>query len=238
MSARTVAALVSGLDDSLPANRKVREGTQHPDRHAPCADINEQVKALQAGQQAIISVDTKKEAWGGDFQNRGREWPPTGQPEKVRVDDCIDQDLGQAIPDGVYDVTHHEGWVSVGVDHDPAEFAVASIKRWWYHMGRVVYPKAAEFLIIAEGGGSHGRRTKWWKRELQQLAHDTGLKVAVSHFPPGTSQWNKIAHRLFASITQNWRGRPLLTHEVMVNWIGSTTTRSGWRIKADLDTKT
>jgi len=238
ISERKVAALLIGLDYSLQANRKVREGTQHPDRHAQFAYINEQVKAFQARQQPISSVDTKKKEFVGDFKNRGREWQPPGQPEQVRVYDFLDKDLGQAIPYGVYDVTHNEGWVSVGVDHDTAEFSVASIKRWWYHMGRVVYPKAEELFIIAEGGGSHGSRTKLWKRELQQLANDTGLNVAVSHCPPGTSTWHKIEHRLFAYITQNWRGRPLLTHEVIVNLIGSTTTRRGVRIKAELDTKT
>jgi hypothetical protein len=238
LSERKVASLLTGLDYSLQANRKVREGTQHPDRNAQFEYINEQVKAFQARQQPIISVDTKKKELVGDFKNSGREWQPTGQPEKVRVYDFIDKDLGKAIPYGVYDVTHNEGWVSVGIDHDTAEFAVASIKRWWYHMGRVVYPKAEELLIIADGGGSNGSRTKLWKRELQQLANDTGLKVAVSHFPPGTSKWNKIEHRMFAYITQNWRGRPLLTHEVIVNLIGSTTTRRGLRIKAELDTKT
>ena len=206
-----------GLDYRLQANRKVREGPPHPDRKAQFAYLNEPVKAFQARQQPIISVDTKKKEFVGDCKNRGREWPPTGPPEQVRVSDVIDQDLGKAIPYGVYDVTHHAGWVSVGVDHDTAEFAVASIKRWWYHMGRVVYPKAEELLISADGGGSHGRRTKLWTRELQQLANDTGLNVAVSHFPPGTRKWNNIEHRMFAYITQNWRGRPLLTHEVMVN---------------------
>jgi hypothetical protein len=238
ISERKVAALLTGLDYSLQANRKVLEGTQHPDRNTQFEYINEQVKAFQARQQPIISVDTKKKELVGDFKNSGREWQPTGQPEKVRVYDFMDKDLGKAIPYGVYDVTHNEGWVSVGVDHDTAEFAVASIKRWWYHMGCVVYPKAEELLIIADGGGSNGSRTRLWKRELQQLANDAGLKVTVCHFPPGTSKWNKIEHRMFAYITQNWRGRPLLTHEVIVNLIGSTTTRRGLRIKAELDTNT
>jgi hypothetical protein len=238
ISARKVSALLTGLDYSLQANRKVREGTQHQDRNAQFEYINEQVKAFQARQQPIISVDTKKKELVGDFKNSGREWQPTGQPEKVRVYDFMDKDLGKAIPYGVYDVTHNEGWVSVGVDHETAEFAVASIKRWWYHMGHVVYPKAEELLIIADGGGSNGSRTRLWKRELQQLANDAGLKVTVCHFPPGTSKWNKIEHRMFAYITQNWRGRPLLTHEVIVNLIGSTTTRRGLRIKAELDTNT
>jgi hypothetical protein len=227
ISERKVAALLRGLDYRLQANRKVLEGMQHPDRNAQFEYINEQVKAFQARQQPIISVETKKKEFVGDFKNRGREWQPTGQPEKGRVYEFIDKDLGKAIPYGVYDVPHHEGWVSVGVDHDTAEFAVASIKRWWYHMGRGVAPKADELLIIADGGGSNGSRTKLWKRELQPLANDTGLKVAVSHFPPGTSKWNKIEHRMFASITQHWRGRPLLTHEVLGHLIGSTTTRQG-----------
>jgi hypothetical protein len=238
MSERKVAALLTGLDYSLQANRKVLEGTQHPDRNAQFEYINEQVKAFQARQQPTISVDTKKKELVGDFKNSGREWQPTGQPEKVRVDDFLDKDLGKAIPYGVYNVTHNEGWVSVGVDHDTAEFAGASIKRWWYHMGRVVYPKAEALLIIADGGGSNGSRTRLWQRELQQLANDAGLKVTVCHFPPGTSKWHKIEHRMFAYIMQNWRGRPLLTHEVIVKLIGSTTTRRGLRIKAELDTNT
>jgi hypothetical protein len=216
----------------------VREGTKQPDRHAQFAYINAQVQAFQARHQPIISVDAREKEFVGDCKNRGREWPPKGPPEEVRVYDFMEKELGKAIPYGVCEVTHHGGWVSVGVDHGTAEFAVASIKRWWYHMGRMVYPKAEELLIIANGGGSNGRRTRLWERELQQLANETGLKVAVSHFPPGTSKWNEIEHRMFASITQNWRGRPLLTHEVIVNLIGSTTTRSGLRIKAELDTKT
>jgi Rhodopirellula transposase DDE domain len=238
LSERKVAALLKGLDYRLQANRQVREGTQPPDRHAQFDYINEQVKAFQARHQPIISVDTKTKAFVGDFKNSGRAWQPNGHPEEVRVHDFMDQDLGKAIPYGVYDVPDNEGWVSVGVDHETAAFAVASITRWWYHMGRVVYPKAEELLISADGGGSNGRRTRVWKRELQQLANDTGLKVAVSHFPPGTSQWNNIEHRMFAYITQNWRGKPLLTHEVIVNLIGSTTTRRGVRSKAELDTKT
>jgi len=237
ISERKVAELLHALDYSLQANRKANELSKHPDRNAQFEYINEQVKAFQARQQPIISVDAKKKELVGDFKNAGQEWQPKGRPEQVRVYDFANKELGKAIPYGVYDVTHNEGWVSVGVDHDTAEFAVASIRRWWQHMGALIYPDARELLIIADGGGSNGSRTRLWKRELQKLANVTGLQVSVCHFPPGTSKWNKIEHRMFAHITQNWRGRPLSTHEVIVNLIGSTTTRKGLRIKAELDTQ-
>lgn len=238
MSERKVAALLKSLEYRLQANRKVNELAQHPDCHAQFEYINEQVKAAHARHQPIISVDTKKKALVGDLKNSGQEWQPKGQPEKVRVYDVVEKDLGKVIPYGIYDVTNHEGWVSVGVEHDTAEFAVASIKRWWQRMGRVVYPTAEELRIIGDGGGSHGSRTRVWKRELQPLATETGMNVSVCHFPPGTSKWNKIEHRMFAHMTQNWRGRPLLTHAVVVNLIGSTTTQKGLRIKAELDPQT
>lgn len=238
VSERKVAALLHSLNYSLQANRKANELTQHPDRNAQFEYINAQVKAFQAQQQPVISVDTKKKELIGDFKNAGQEWQPKGQPEKVRVYDFMDKKLGKAIPYGVYDVTNNEGWVSVGINHDTAEFAVATILRWWQQMGVLVYPKADALLIIADGGGSNGSRTRLWKRQLQQLADVTGLHISVCHFPPGTSKWNKIEHRMFAHITQNWRGRPLLTHEVIVKLIGSTATRTGLRIQAALDTKT
>lgn len=237
ISERKVAALLRQMDYSLQANRKANELSTHPDRNAQFEYINEQVKAFQSRQQPIISVDTKKKELVGDFKNAGREWQPKGRPEKVRVYDFADEELGKAIPYGVYDITHNEGWVSVGVDHDTAEFAVASMTRWWYHMGALLYPTAQELLIIADGGGSNGSRTRLWKCELQKFATMTGLQVVVCHLPPGTSKWNKIEHRMFAYITQNWCGRPLLTHEVIVNLIGSTTTRQGLRIQAELDTQ-
>lgn len=238
VSERKVAALLQSMHYSLQANRKANELAQHPDRNAQFEYINVQVKAFQAQQQPVISVDTKKKELVGDFKNAGQEWQPKGQPEKVRVYDFLDKKLGKAIPYGVYDVTNNAGWVSVGINHDTAEFAVATILRWWKQMGVLVYPKAAALLIIADGGGSNGSRTRLWKRQLQQLADETGLHISVCHFPPGTSKWNKIEHRMFSHITQNWRGRPLLTHEVIVNLIGSTTTRTGLRIQAALDTKT
>jgi len=232
---RTVAKLLHELNYSLQANRKLREGTSHPDRNQQFEHINKQSKNFQERGQPVISVDTKKKELVGDFKNAGREWQPSGQPESVRVHDFIDPMLGKAIPYGVYDVTANAGWVSVGIDHDTAEFAVESIRRWWQQMGSVTYPSASELLVIADGGGSNGVRARLWKTELQRLADDTGLRISVCHLPPGTSKWNKIEHRLFAQVTQNWRGRPLISHEVIVNLIAHTTTQTGLVVRAELD---
>jgi hypothetical protein len=235
VSHQTVAELLDALGYSLQGTRKTKEGASHPDRDAQFAYLNEQVQACQGRGQPVISVDTKKKELVGDFTNRGREWQPAGQPELVRVHDFIDRDLGKAIPYGVYDVAANRGWVSVGTDHDTPAFAVASVRRWWEQMGHPTYPGAMELLITADGGGSNGSRARLWKVELQHLADETGLRIMVCHFPPGTSKWNKIEHRMFCHITQNWRGRPLVSHEVVVQLIGHTTTRTGLSIRAEVD---
>jgi Rhodopirellula transposase DDE domain len=233
---RTVAALLHQAGYSLQANRKTREGIDHPDRNTQFEYINASVaRALIRGQPAI-SVDTKKKELVGDFKNGGREWHPQGKPEEVRVHDFPDKTLGKAIPYGVYDMLNDQGWVSVGIDHDTAQFATNSIGRWWHEMGSVRFPKATELLITADGGGSNGHRTRLWKVSLQRLADDLGLKLSVSHLPPGTSKWNKIEHRLFSFITQNWRGQPLVSHQTIVNLIAGTTTKTGLIVKAALDT--
>ena len=235
VSYQTVAELLHALGYSLQGNRKTKEGASHPDRDAQFAYINEQTKALQQRGQPVISVDTKKKELVGDFKNGGSEWQPAGQPELVRDHDFLDRDLGKATPYGVYDVTANQGWVSVGTDHDTPAFAVQSVRGWWEQMGHPTYPQATELLITADGGGSNGSHARRWKTELQRLADETSLRIRVCHFPPGTSKWNKIEHRMFCHITQNWRGRPLVSHEVIVELIGSTTTRSGLTIRADLD---
>jgi hypothetical protein len=235
ISGRKVGDLLRDLGYSLQANRKTQEGASHPDRNAQFEHINVQALAFQQRGQPVISVDTKKKELVGEFKNSGREWQPKGQPELVQVHDFPSQALGKAIPYGVYDVGANEGWVSVGTDHDTAEFAVATVRRWWQQMGAPKYPDATELLIMADGGGSNGNRSRLWKVALQQFANDTGLRLSVCHFPPGTSKWNKIEHRMFSHITQNWRGRPLVSHEVVVNLIGSTTTRAGLQIRAVLD---
>jgi hypothetical protein len=234
-SERTVNRLLHGLGYSLQANRKTIEGKDHPDRDAQFQYINRRVKAFQRQGQPVVSVDTKKKELVGRYRNGGREWQPKGEPEEVKVHDFIDKDLGKAIPYGVYDLAADAGWVSVGVDHDTAEFAVESLRRWWRNMGGRVYPQAKRLLITADGGGSNGSRCRLWKVELQGLADETGLSVSVCHFPPGTSKWNKIEHRMFCHITENWRGRPLVSREVVVNLIGSTTTKTGLEIRAELD---
>lgn len=231
-----VAHLLADLGYSLQANRKTREGSKHPDRDAQFRYINEQVAAFQERGQPVISVDTKKKELVGDFKNVGREWQPEGDPEPVRVHDFVDKQLGKVNPYGVYDQTANVGWVSVGTDHDTAEFAVESIRRWWCKMGMDRYPHTAELLITADCGGSNGYRVRLWKVALQDFANETGLRISVCHFPPGTSKWNKIEHRMFCHISLNWRGRPLASHEVIVNLIGSTTTQSGLSIAAELDT--
>lgn len=236
VSARTVNRLLGALDYSLQANRKTREGSSHPDRDAQFAHINERSKHFQRRGQPVVSVDAKKKELVGAFKNGGREWRPKGEPEPVNVYDFRTQALGRAVPYGVYDVTANRGWVSVGMDHDTAEFAVGTLRRWWHQMGQGCYPAARELLIVADGGGSNGSRTRLWKTELQRFADDTGLTVSVCHLPPGTSKWNKIEHRLFAYISQNWRGRPLVSFEVIVNLIADTTTATGLEIQAELDT--
>jgi DNA-binding phage protein len=231
-----VADLLTALGYSLQANRKTKEGTSHPDRNAQFAYINAQVAAFQKRGQPVVSVDTKKKELVGDFKNAGREWRPQGAPERVRTYDFVDQTLGTVHPYGVYDQTANVGWVSVGVDHDTAAFAVESLRRWWVNMGARAYAEATELLITADGGGSNGRRCRLWKVALQRLADDIGLRISVCHFPPGTSKWNKIEHRMFSHISMNWRGRPLTSHEVIVNLIANTTTEKGLRIQAELDT--
>jgi hypothetical protein len=232
---RTVAMLLKQSGYSLQANRKTREGSSHPDRNAQFEYINRQVIAFQRRRQPVISVDTKKKELVGEFKNPGAEWQPTGQPEKVNVHDFPDKKLGKAIPYGVYDLACNEGWVSVGIDHDTAEFACASIQRWWNEMGSTRFPKATELLITADGGGSNSSRNRLWKKSLQCLADELDLTLNVCHFPPGTSKWNRIEHRLFCFITKNWRGRPLTTYEVIVNLIASTTTKAGLTVRAALD---
>lgn len=235
VSYRTVARLLHDLGYRLQANRKSREGSAHPDRDAQFAYINQQVRAFQERGQPAVSVDAKKRELVGDFKNSGREWNPTGLPEEVRVHDFRDKELGVAIPYGIYDLTRNQGWVSVGIDHDTARFAGESLRRWWTHMGVRVYPDAEELLITADAGGSNGSRSRLWKVTLQELADQTGLRISVCHFPPGTSKWNKIEHRMFCHITENWRGRPLVSREVVVNLIGNTRTRTGLSIQAELD---
>jgi Rhodopirellula transposase DDE domain len=237
VSQRTVCRLLAEMDYSLQSNRKAREGTDHPDRDAQFIYISRLVKRFQREGQPVISVDTKKKELIGDFANGGREWQPKGKPETVRVHDFVDPDLGKVAPYGVYDITANEGWVSVGINHDTAQFSVQSIRCWWREMGSQLYPKAQRLLITADCGGSNGNRVRLWKVELQKLADELKMDLRVCHFPPGTSKWNKIEHRMFCHITKNWRGRPLLSRRVVVNLIGRTTTAEGLRIKAKLDTK-
>jgi hypothetical protein len=231
----TVAQLLRGLGYSLQGTAKTLEGTQHPDRNAQFEYIKRLTERFLRQRWPVISVDTKKKELVGKYQRAGREWRPRGQPEQVMVHDFIDPALGKAIPYGVYDVGQDLGWVNVGTDHDTASFAAESIRRWWRAMGEPLYPRARCLLICADGGGSNGYRSRLWKVELQRLATQTGLKITACHFPPGTSKWNKIEHRLFSHITMNWRGRPLVSHDVVVNLIGATTTRSGLRVKVRLD---
>ena len=235
VSQRTVCDLLARLNYSLQSTRKTREGAHHPDRDAQFQHIAKAVAQFQRQRQPVISVDTKKKELIGDFKNGGREWQPAGQPEQVRVHDFIDPELGKVNPYGVYDLTANEGWVGVGIDHDTAEFAVQTIRRWWLEMGRPLYPKAKRLLITADCGGSNGYRVRLWRMQLQHLADEIGLTVQVCHFPPGTSKWNKIEHRMFCHITNNWRGRPLLTRQIVVQLIGSVTTGQGLRVRAELD---
>jgi hypothetical protein len=234
-SPRTVGRLLNADGYSLQSNRKTKEGEQHPDRNAQFEHINQTVKQFQHRGQPVISVDTKKKELVGRFKNGGREWQPRGAPEEVQVHDFIDPQLGKAIPYGVYDVSENQGWVSVGIDHDTARFAAEAIRRWWQKMGAKRYRNTKELLITADGGGSNGSRNRLWKVALHELAVKLGIAVHVSHFPPGTSKWNKIEHRMFCHITQNWRGRPLVTHEVVIQLIANTTTKAGLKIQAALD---
>lgn len=235
ISHQTVAALLEGLGYSLQGNRKTLEGCGHPDRDAQFRYIEHRVEAFQQQGQPVVSVDTKKKELIGDFKNGGREWHRQGESEAVRVYDFVDKVLGKVNPYGVYDPTANVGWVSVGVDHDTAEFAVETLRRWWEKMGRARYPQATELLVTADGGGSNGSRVRLWKVALQRLANQTTLRISVCHFPPGTSKWNKIEHRMFSHISMNWRGKPLYNHEVVINLIASTTTRTGLKIEAELD---
>ena len=233
----TVARLLVEADYSLQGNRKTLEGASHPDRDAQFAYINRQGARQLQRHQPMISVDTKKKELVGPFKNGGRAWQPRGQPEPVRVHDFVDPELGKAIPYGVYEVQRNVGWVSVGVTHDTATFAVATIRKWWRHMGHRAYPRATSLLITADSGGSNGARVRLWKWELQCFADETGLAIHVCHFPPGTSKWNKIEHRLFSFITQNWRGKPLHTRAAIVNLIAATQTRTGLTVRCMLDTR-
>jgi transposase len=235
VSHKLVGRLLRRLGFSLQANRKTREGLNHPDRDAQFEHINQLIKDFQAAGQPAISVDTKKKELVGDFKNGGRELRPKGEPEQVRVHDFKIPELGKVAPYGVYDIAANTGWVNLGIDHDTAAFAVESIRRWWHGLGRERYPEAGRLLITADCGGSNGARVRLWKRELQILANETGLAITVAHHPPGTSKWNRIEHRLFASITQNWRGKPLLTHQVIIQLISATKTRTGLTVQCHLD---
>jgi hypothetical protein len=231
-----VGELLKAQGFSLQGNAKVIEGNQSPDRDAQFQHINATVAQALAEGRPVISVDTKKKELVGAFKNAGQEWRPAGEPEQVKVHDFIDPELGRANPYGVYDIGADQGWVSVGTDHDTASFAVQTIRRWWFTMGSPRYPDARELTITADGGGSNGHRVRLWKLELGRLAAETGLNITVCHFPPGTSKWNKIEHRLFSFITMNWRAKPLVSHEVIVSLIAATKTRSGLTVRAELDT--
>jgi len=238
VSHQVVTELLHDLEYSLQANRKVLEGSQHPDRNAQFEYVNDRVQQQVAAGQPAISVDAKKKELVGPFKNDGRELRPKGDPEQVRVYDFVDKQLGRATPYGVYDLARNQGWVTVGMDHDTAEFAMASIQHWWQTLGRATYPGATSLLITADGGGSNGSRLRLWKLELQRFADESGLEVRVCHLPPGTSKWNKIEHRLFSYITQNWRGKPLVSYEVIVSLIAATKTRSGLTVRCELDDRT
>jgi hypothetical protein len=235
VSPRTVGRLLRANGYRLQSNRKTKEGKNHPDRNAQFEHIHATVQAFQRRGQPVISVDTKKKELVGRFKNGGREWQPQGEPEEVLVHDFLDKEQGKAIPYGVYDLTQNEGWVSVGIDHDTARFAAQAIGRWWKNMGVKHHRGAKELLLMADGGGSNGSRCRLWKLALQDLANQLDMPIQVCHFPPGTSKWNKIEHRMFCHITQNWRGRPLISHEVIIQLIANTTTAQGLHIQAELD---
>lgn len=238
VSHATVATLLDQAGYSLQANHKTREGASHPDRNAQFEHLSAEVARFLKRGQPAISVDTKKKELVGDFKNGGRDWRPQGQPEEVRVHDFQDPTLGKAIPYGVYDILNNQGWVSIGIDHDTAEFAVNTIRRWWKRMGRRRFPKARELFVTADSGGSNNARCRLWKVALQDLADETGLSITVGHLPPGTSKWNKIEHRMFSFITQNWRGQPLVSLQAIVELIGHTRTATGLTVHAELDTNT
>jgi len=235
-SHRMVAEMLHELGYSLQANAKTIEGARHPDRNAQFEYINEKVRKFLAQREPVISVDTKKKELVGEFKNVGRELRPQGQPENVRVHDFVIPELGRAIPYGVYDLGSNTGWVSVGIDHDTAEFAVETIRRWWRWMGQKYYPQAKRLLITADAGGSNGSRLRLWKTEIQNLADELKIPIAICHFPPGTSKWNRIEHRLFSFISQNWRGKPLISHAVIIKLIAATRTKAGLKVRARLDT--
>lgn len=237
VSSTTVGRLLHELGYSLQSVRKSREGDNHPDRNEQFEHINATAASFLRRKQPVISVDTKKKELVGEFKNNGREWQPSGTPEQALVHDFPQDAIGKAIPYGVYDMARNEAWVSVGRDHDTSRFAVAAIRQWWKMMGQSAYPDANQLFITADAGGSNGYRTRAWKLELQKLSDDTGLRIRVSHFPPGTSKWNKIEHRLFCHITRNWRGKPLRTFETVVDLIGNTRTAAGLRVKAKLDSR-
>ena len=236
VSHRVVGELLHDMGYSLQANRKTLEGTEHPERDAQFAHLNAAVQLQLSLGEPVISVDTKKKELVGPFRNGGKELRPKGDPEEVLMHDFVIPELGRASPYGVYDLAANEAWVSVGTDHDTAAFAVESIRRWWRTMGQPLHPDARRLLVTADAGGSNGYRLRLWKLELQKLADETGLQIGVCHFPPGTSKWNKVEHRLFSAISQDWRGRPLVSHEVIVELIGATTTRTGLRVRSALDT--
>lgn len=238
ISHTVVGELLKGQKFSLQANSKTREGASHPDRDAQFAHINARVSRALAEQQPVISVDTKKKELVGDFKNAGREWRPQGDPEEVRVHDFLIKELGRAVPYGIYDLAANAGWVSVGIDHDTAEFAVQTIRNWWHSVGSKRYPNARHLTITADGGGSNGSRVRLWKRELQRLANELGIDINVHHLPPGTSKWNKIEHRLFSFISMNWRAKPLVSYRVIVDLISATTTETGLTVRCDLDMST
>jgi transposase len=235
ISHTVVGELLKEQKFSLQANRKTREGAGNPDRGAQFCVINDAVETALAENQPVISVDTKKKELVGDFKNPGREWRPQGDPEEVRVHDFLIKELGRAVPYGVYDLATNTGWVNVGVGNDTAAFAVQTIRRWWQDIGRVRYPLAKRLVITADGGGSNGSRVRLWKRELQQFADELSISIEVHHFPPGTSKWNKIEHRLFSFVTQNWRAKPLISYRVIVDLIAATTTKTGLKVYCELD---
>jgi hypothetical protein len=236
VSRTVVGELLAQQNFSLQANSKTREGGDHPDRDAQFLHIDQSVTEALAAKQPVISVDTKKKELVGDFKNAGRAWRPKGAPEEVRVHDFLIKELGRAVPYGIYDLAANAGWVSVGMDHDTAEFAVQTIRRWWYEIGRIRYPDAKHLVITADGGGSNGSRVRLWKRELHRLASEIGIDIKVHHLPPGTSKWNKIEHRLFSFISQNWRAQPLVSYRVIVDLISATTTDAGLKVHCELDT--
>ena len=237
ISHTVVGELLKQQKFSLQGNRKTREGDSHPDRDAQFAYINESVTRMLAGRQPVISVDTKKKELVGNFKNGGREWRPRGDPEEVRVHDFLIKELGRAVPYGVYDLAANEGWVSVGIDHDTAAFAVQTIRSWWHNVGHPQYPGASCLTITADGGGSNGSRVRLWKYQLQKLADELGVEINVHHLPPGTSKWNKIEHRLFSFISMNWRAKPLVSYRVIVDLISATTTDTGLKVRCELDKK-